>query len=291
MRITDSIGYRNMLAGVETLNDTLEKASEQVSSGKKLLHLHDSPADSAENLQIKNQLSQIDQYQSNSDAASFSLQVTDSSLNSLYNLVTSIYSQGSAAANNFNDANARATYAADIRSQLGQVLSLANTQVSGRYIFAGSKVTAPAFTAAGDTATYQGDNEVNTIDIGDGLQVNQNVVGSGVFSPAFTSISALLTAIDNGDQAGIQTALSQFSGTLAAVNSARSQVGNDLSSVQNSATTRQAEQTDIQQRQSTISDADMAVALTQVSQTQTALQAALTVGSLLGKQNLFDYLG
>jgi len=28
-----------------------------------------------------------------------------------------------------------------------------------------------------------------------------------------------------------------------------------------------------------------------VTQTQTALQAALSVGAVLGKQNLFDYLG
>lgn len=291
MRITDAISYRNMLAGVESLNDKLEQANEEVSSGKKLLTLHDSPADSAENLQLNNQLGQLDQYQSNSDASSFYLQVTDSSLNSLYNLVTSVYSQGSAAASNFNDANARASYAADIRSQLDQALSLANTQVRGRYIFAGSKVTAPAFTAAGDTVTYQGDNKVNTIDIGEGLQVHENVTGSDAFSPVFTAISGLLSAIDSGDQGAMQTALSQFSGTLATVNNVRSQLGVDLASVQNSATARQAEQTDIQQRQSTISSADMAVALTQVTQTQTALQAALSVGAVLGKQNLFDYLG
>ena len=281
MRITDAISYRNMLAGVETLNDKLEQANEQVSSGKKLLNLHDSPADSTENLQLNNQLGQLDQYQSNSDASSFYLQVTDSSLNSLYNLVTSVYSQGSAAASNFNDANTRASYAAEIRSQLGQAVSLANTQVSGRYIFAGSKVTAP----------YQGDNKVNTIDIGEGLQVHENVAGSSVFSPVFTAISGLLSAMDSGDQGAMQTALSQFSGTLATVNNVRSQLGVDLSSAQNSATARQAEQTDIQQRQATISNADMAVALTQVSQTQTALQAALSVGAVLGKQNLFDYLG
>ncbi len=290
MRITDTISYRNFLAGVGALNERLEQASEQVSSGKKLLHLHDSPADSSEMLQLKTESSQLDQYQTNADSANFYLQMSDSALSSLYNLVTSIYTQGSAAANNFNDANAMAAYRAEIQSQLDQAVSLANTQVRGRYIFAGSKVTSPAFSASGNTITYQGDDQVNTIDIGEGSQVRQNVPGSDAFSSVFTAVTSLLTAMDGGDQAAIQSALTQFSGALSQVNQVRAQIGVDMSRVQNSAVARQGEQTNIETRQAQIGNADMAAALTEVNEVQTALKAALSVGSVLGQHNLFDYL-
>ncbi len=290
MRITDTISYRNLLEGVGALNERLELASEQVASGKKLLHLHDSPADSSEMLQLKIETSQLDQYQTNADSAGFFLQMSDSSLSALYNLVTSIYTQGSAAANNFNDANAMASYRAEIQSQLDQAVSLANTQVRGRYIFAGSEVTAPAFTVSGGTVTYEGDNQVNTIDVGQGSLVRQNVPGSDAFSAVFSAVTSLLTAIDNGDQAGIQSALSQFSGALSQVNQVRAQIGVDLSRVQNSGLARQEEQTNIQTRQVQIGAADLAAALTEVNQVQTALKATLAVGSVIGQQNLFDYL-
>ena len=291
MRITDSISYRNLLDNISLLNERLAKASDQVSSGKKLLQLHDGPADSAEMVDLNGQLAQIDQYQTNADSANFYLQVSESSLNSLYDLVTAVYTRGSAAANNFNDANARTAYTAEIRSQLDQILTLSNTQVRGRSIFAGTLVTAPAFTMNGDTATYQGNDVVNTIDISDGLQVHQNIPGAAVFSPVFASVDALLAAIDSGDLAAVQTALGQFSTTLGAVNQVRSRLGVDLAKIQDAAVARQGQQADIQSRQARIGNADMAAAITQLNQLQSALNATFSVGSVLGQKNLFDYLG
>jgi len=291
MRTTESIGYRNLLLNISLLNDKMEQASEQVSSGKKLSHLHDGPAESAEMLQLKNQVSELDQYQTNADNGGFFLVVADSTLSSLNDLVTAVFTRGSAAANNYTDAAARSTLASEIRALREQILSLANTEVRGRYIFAGSRVTSPAFTLSGETATYQGDEEVNTIKIGAGLQVKQNIPGSGVFSPVFAAVQSLLNAIENADSAAIESALSQFSSTLSTVSQARARLGVDLARLQDSELSRMNQQINIQSRQSRIGDADMAEAITRVNQVQTALKATLTVGSLTGQRNLFDYLG
>jgi hypothetical protein len=48
MRVTPSITYRNFMAGIESLNARLEEANQQVATGKKLTHLDDSPAGSAD---------------------------------------------------------------------------------------------------------------------------------------------------------------------------------------------------------------------------------------------------
>jgi flagellar hook-associated protein 3 FlgL len=291
MRVTDAISSRNILQNIAMLNERLERASEQASSGKKLLQLHDSPSASAEMVQLGQQMAQIDQYQTNAESGGFFLNVTDSTLNSLYNLVTSVYTRGSAAANSSNDAGTLAALAGEIQSQRDQIFSLANTQVRGRYIFAGANVAAPAYTIAGDTVTYQGDAEVNKLDIGNGLQVQENVPGSSVFDPVFTSVTALLTAVQGGDQNAIKSALGQFSGALSTLNQARARLGVDLGKLQDAAATRQDLQANIKARQSTISDADMAEAIAGINRTQTALQATLNIGSLLGKKNLMDYLG
>ncbi len=291
MRITEAITSRNILEDIALLNERLELASEQASSGTKLLSLHDSPAGSAEMVRLTQQLTQIDQYQANAETGSFFLNVTDSTLNSLFNLVTSVFTSGSAAANSINDPGTLATLASEIRSQRDQMLSLANTQAMGRYIFAGAKVTAPAYTIAGDTLTYQGDTEVNKIDIGTGLQVQENVAGSSVFDPVFASVTALLTAVEGGDPNAIQSALGQFSSALTTLNQVRARVGVDLKKLQDAETARQDWQSQIKARQSTIGDADVAAAITEMSRTQTALEAAMNIGALLGHKNLMDYLG
>lgn len=291
MRISDMTSYRTLLDNLAMLNERAEQASEEVSSGRRLTHLHVAPADSAEMVRLNDQLSQLDQYQTNSDNSSYLLQTSESALNSVYDLVTSIYTRGSEAASGLIDANTRATLAAEIRSLRDQILSLANTEVRGRYIFAGSNVTAPAFTIAGDTAAYQGDAVINTITISDGLQVNQNIPGSAVFSPVFDTVATLLTAVDTGDQSAIKTALAQFAGTLGTVSQIRATQAVDLGKLQDSAVARQTQETNIKERQSHIGDADMAEAISRLSQTQTAMQAALTAGSLLRQRNLFDYIG
>lgn len=290
MRISDSVSYRNLIDNLDMLTARFNQNEEQVSSGNRLTSLDVAPSDSAEMVQLNDQLAQVDQFTTNASSGNYFMQVSDSTLSTLYNLVTSVYSAGSEAANNYNDPNSLSALASQIQSQLDEVLSLSNTQVEGRYIFAGSQTTSPAFTMVGGTATYQGDHAVNTIQISDGLQVQENIDGSSVFSPVFTSVSALLTAVQSGDQSAIQSSLNQFSSTLATVNQVRSRLGVNMSKVQDAQTALQTQQTNIQTRQSEIGNVDMAAAITELNQTQTALQAAEEASTLVNSKSVFDYL-
>jgi flagellar hook-associated protein 3 FlgL len=292
MRVTDTMTCRNLVSNLEMLNEQLDTVNQQISTGKRFVHLRDSPATAAGSVLLQAQAADLDQYKANNDSSSFFLQVADSALNSVQNLVTTIQTKGSEAASGTVNATDRATLASDIRSLRDQVLSLANSEVRGRYIFAGSEVTSPAFTISGDTVTYEGDDEISTNQVGDNLQVQQNVVGSTVFSPIFDSIKALLSAIDGGDQASIQQALGQFSSSLNGLILGRGQVGEELSKTENIRTENDTEEVNLTAQQSRLEDANTAEAATQLSQLQTALKATLAAGqTVLQEQNLFDFLG
>jgi flagellar hook-associated protein 3 FlgL len=290
VRITESISSRNLLENVSNLNERLERASAQASSGKKYDQLHESPSANSEMVRLKAQLSELDQYQANADNGSFFLNVADSALSSLHNIVTAIYTRGSAAANGTSGADTLATLAAEIRSLRDQIFSLANTQVRGRYIFAGSKVTSQAFSIAGDTVTYQGDSEVNSIEITYGLEVKENIPGSDAFDSVFTTVGALLTAVDGGDQAAIKSVLGQFSGVLSGVSQVRAHLGVDLGKLEDASVMRSGLESTIKARQSQVGDADMAAAISEVTRIQTALEATFGVGAIVGQKGLMDYL-
>jgi len=292
MRVTQSEIYRNFVTDIERFNENLNTISRQVSSGKKLNQLKDSPAGVAELVSLTDQKAEIDQYSFNTNAQTYTLQTADSALNAVNNLVTSIYTDGSEAASESVTQDARATIASEISALRDQVLSLANTQVNGRYIFAGTKTDSAPYVLNGGTVTYQGDDNVSTVTVDDGTEVNQNVPASGAFSSMFGAIDSLLASVTANDLPGIKTALGQFSAALSALGQVRGQVGANMSLLQTVTSELQSRTTALQQQQSQVQDADMATAVVQLQQTQTALSAAeAAAGSFFSQRNLFDIIG
>jgi flagellar hook-associated protein 3 FlgL len=201
-----------------------------------------------------------------------------------------VFSRGSAAASDSTDAGTLNTLAGEVRSLRDEILALANTQVRGRYIFSGSMVDTAAYTMVGEDVAYGGDTTVNEVEISNGMKLKQNIAGSEVFDPVFARVRSLLTAMDNGDRAAIKDALAQFSGMFTTVNQVRARLGVTLGKVQDAVLTRQGLESSIKDRQTQVEGADMAEAISTISRTQTALQAAFQVGSVVGKTSLMDYL-
>ena len=290
MRITQTMIYRNLLDGAENLRENIETANQQISSGKKLNSLADSPAGSAELVDLRAELARVDQYRENSGSGGFFVNLGESVLSSAIDVVTAIYTRGSAGASSLYDVKSRTELAKEVRSLRDQLLSLANTEAHGRHIFAGSQITAAPFTISEDTVSYQGDLIQNRIDVGDGLQVQQNVAGSTAFSKAFSAVEQVLAALDSGDPAAMQTALGQFEGALADLTESRAELGVSLSTIQGAGTEQDSRELAIKDRESKIEDANLAEAATQLKANETALEATFAARTVTGQKNLFDYL-
>jgi len=292
MRVTQSEIYRNFLSDIGNANETCSSIGRQVSSGKKLTHLSDSPAASAEIVSLSDRALEIGQYRSNIDAGTFFLQTSESVLNEVNNLAASIYSSGSQAASNSVNADARTILAGEIRGLRDQIFALANTQARGRYLFAGSDVLTAPFSINNDAVAYGGNGEVNNIAVDEGMEVAAGVSGSAAFDSVFSAISSLLTALDAGDTSGIQNALGGFSSALMDLGIARGQIGSNLNLLENAASNLDIKEINLQSRRSKLEDADLAKAVVQLSQSQATLQAALSSGGIiLSQDNLFDILG
>ncbi len=282
--------YRNLLDGAENLRENIEAANQQISSGKKLNSLADSPSGSAELVDLRAELAGIDQYRENAGSGGFFINLGESALSSAVDVVTAIYTRGSAGASSLYDVKSRTELAKEVRSLRDQLLSLANTESHGHHIFAGSQVTAPAFAISGDTVSYQGDLIQNRIDVGDGLQVQQNVAGSTAYSKAFAAVEQLLAALDGADQTAMQTALGQFEGALADLTQSRAELGVSLATIQGAGTEQDSRELAIKDRRSRIEDANLAEAATQLKANETALEATFTAQTVAGQKSLFDYL-
>ena len=293
MRVTQSIAYRNFLSDLSNLNESYNKASREISSGKKLNTIRDSPSGSARLVSISDLESKIDQYTSNAGDSNYFLQAADSALNEVNNLITSIYTRGSQAGAETIGADERAVLAQEVRSLRDQILSLANSQARGRYIFSGSLVTDAPFTIAGDTVTYGGNDDVNSVAVDQqGTEVAQGVSGSEVFDSVFEAIEELLVAMDGNNIPDIQNALGRFSDELSGLGMVRAKIGTNIGLLQNIQSKLEMNKISLTEQKSNIEDADLIESTVELERIQTALNAAISAGgSLLGKSNLFDIIG
>ena len=276
MRVTQAEIYRRLLSDLGTLNRDLVKYGNRLATGRILDRLKDSPAGSAALVSLADQDAAIDQYLFNTNAGSLVLHVADSALSGVSNLVGTIFAKGTQAASGIPDPDARAALALEIRSLRDQIVSLANSEVRGRHIFAGSRTTAAPFLADGDSVSYRGDGTVNALQVDSGTEVRMNFSGEAVFGPLFAAIESLLAAIGEGDLAGMQAALNRFAPALTGLSAARAQVGSGLNLLESVQSRLRARETDIAGQRSLIQDADMVEAALRLGRTQTALDAATT---------------
>jgi flagellar hook-associated protein 3 FlgL len=207
---------------------------------------------------------------------------------------------GAQGANGTTDAQTRQALAGELGSVLEQLVSTANTTVQGRYIFSGdSDQTAPYsidLTQSSPISAYQGSPSTRQIQSGDGslFSVGQNA--QQIFdSPnaqqnVFVSVNNLRQALLNNDSAGINSAMSDVQNAGTYLNQQLAFYGTVQDRVTSALNFGQTYVTQLQSQLSGIQDADEAQAITEFTQAQTQLQAALTSRAQLPRTSLFNFL-
>ncbi|HEX3464004.1 MAG TPA: flagellar hook-associated protein FlgL [Candidatus Elarobacter sp.] len=170
-----------------------------------------------------------------------------------------------------------------------------------------STITVPAATAIDDGTATSLVGRINAVSATTGVTAafnakTQKVVltGQGSFSvadassPGATNTGNLTKVLNLAPQAdfvqNLSTQLGDIDNVLNGVLNARSVVGARIQALGAIQSQLQTDLTDNKNSESGIEDVDVASAVTQLSQTQTALQAAYSTTNKLESKTLFDYL-
>lgn len=192
-------------------------------------------------------------------------------------------------------------------------MQLGNTKdADGGYIFGGTATGAPPFTATTDASgnvtgvTYNGNTSVNKVGIAPGLSVTaqspgENNTGSGaggVFADSrtgadvFSHLISLQQNLSSGNTSAISSTdspnLTKDEDNVVTQISGNAVVQSTLESAGNIAS---QQSTGIDSQMSNDTNANLAQTLTQLSQTQTAYQAALESGTMVMGLSLLEFLG
>jgi len=166
MRVTQSTIYQNISQNISKITEQLKNVNEQIGSSKRINKPSDDPLGLTHALNLKGVLSRINQYGTNINHSQTWLQATESSLQSVQELITRAKILANQMSTETYNATDRANAAEEVQNIIEQLVQLGNTQVNGRYIFSGDKdrtaafgldfTINPAVAGPGNNAAYTG---------------------------------------------------------------------------------------------------------------------------------------
>jgi flagellar hook-associated protein 3 FlgL len=270
---------------------------QEVATGKKVTVPSDNPAAAADMVQNTLETANVDQYTQNVSTMLSMVQTADSSLGSVVTSLTQAISLGTEGANGTNNTSNLQAIASQVQGILQSVVAQANTSYQGTYLFGGTETSSAPYTASSSSSsgyTYNGNSDVNSVAVGDDMNVQLNLPGSQIFSNSnadvLGSLSSLVTALQSGDATAIGNATSAVSAALSNVSQQRVFYGNAESQLNSQETYLQQETVSLTSQQNSLVDVDEAQAATALSQAETANNAAEAAAAKVLPQTLLNYL-
>jgi flagellar hook-associated protein 3 FlgL len=296
MRVATRSFYQGMQERIQQLAGDLKKINEQIASGKKILRPSDDPLSLVNAMQVKTAAAQLDQYSRNMESARPWLSMAESALSQTIDLIGQARELAVQMTSSTQDADTRAMAATEVDGLINQAISLANSQVGGRYIFAGySTGTAPfsRVTVGGiDTAQYDGDTNTfqTLIAQGETLAVGKNGETVWMDSGLFDALGNLKAALENNDVTGIGQQLDSLVTAEDYLNNQLADVGARSQRVENRQSVVDALNLNFQERISNLEDSDLAGLLIDLNTREMSYQAALSTAARIHEMTLLDYM-
>ncbi len=291
MRVTESNSYRNLLRDLSRIQDRMQVSQAQVSSSKRLSKPSDDPAAAGDVVRLNGETSEVEQYLRNLDSGRGRLDFADTVLDNVGQMVERIRNLGILS---MSDKSKGPLYSVEIAGLRDQIISSSNSTYQGKFIFGGSATGVPPYLVNPDkSVTYVGNDDQVKLQINRTATLQVQVAGSEVFSgpvDIFETAADLLTAIDAGDQSGVNAQLEKLGAFYEGLSVNRAKVGGLV----NVATTVEAELRDYQLVREgdliNLESVNLAKALTEFTQNENALKAATAIGARISGPSILDYL-
>lgn len=294
MRITFD-PMREGLNAINTASNQLQQAQIEAATGKRIRKASDDPAGAQQALAERAELGAIDDYRHAADSAASRLAAADSALGDIVNQLTTALSTVTGVRGSSVDVAARHAASTTLVGIRDAIRADLNTSFQGNSLFSGGKVDQPAYELVSGVWTYQGDtnpvqvevDRVRTVTIGFN---GQAVAQGGDSTDILTALDDLVTAVEAGDADGMSTGVDALNRAFDRANQAQGRLGVDESSIADTQIRLTARHTAVDARRSKLEDANMAEALSRMSQADVAYKAALGSVSAVEKLSLLDYL-
>jgi len=287
MRVANRYIFESIKYNLGTISEELSKVNEIATTGKKINNLSDDPVGLTQSLTIQSDLAGIEQMGRNIDFGNSWLNASESALTSVETILSDTKALCVQMANGTIGADQRSAAAETIQNNLEEIVSLANANVAGNYIFSGTKTDTVPFDEDGN---YYGDTNGFAIKISKNSTIEIGSAGDAVFGTLFNTLIDLKDALQNNDVDGIQDAMDNLDGHFDDISAKISDVGSKMNRMEIKNKIYQDLNFTNTERLSNLEDADIAEAVMNVKAAELTYQAALASSSKVMTLSLVDYL-
>ena len=296
MRLTNRLMADTVLNSLYKNTQQLLKLQEVVSSEKRINRPSDDPIGMGKILDYRKVLSSIDQYNTNITRGKTQIDLTESCLEAIDDLV--LKARRIAVDQSAGELETRPTAAQEVKNIYDQILQLANTRLGDTYILSGHQTDTAPFSRDEDyNSTYHGDDGDIRIIVGDNLDIKINVTGedalrSGV--DVFDSLRDLINGLEDPDTtagtAQIAAQVTPLSNALDQIKAVRAEAASTFIQLETTENQLANFKLNIEDMLSDTEDADMAQAIVELQIQQTAYETSLATAARILQRSLMDFL-
>lgn len=226
MRVTDRQAFDTMNRQITNARTNTMKAQEQASSGLKVARPSDDPVAAAAARRENARKVYAESGARNTQAATLSLETSESALGDAFDLLGEASARAVEGSSDSLNAENRRALAIEVRRIRETMISTANTNIDGKYVFAGYRDHDAPYAADGE---FTGDESTREIEVMPNVRLKTSVSGPSVFgeagSDAFKVLDDLATALESNDGAGARSAIGLLQQAQERVSEQRSKVG------------------------------------------------------------------
>lgn len=184
MRITSNMIMNTVTRNLALSQSRFLRLQTMASSGRRINRPSDDPIGIAKDLGFRSDLSEISQFRKNIDQAVSWLNFSDQALANINELISSGKELTVQFANDTYDQNARAAGATQIRDIFEQIITAAETQFEGNYIFSGTRTNISPLSVLSMGVVYRGDFEKISLETESSSYLEINSIGANFLTRA-----------------------------------------------------------------------------------------------------------
>jgi flagellin-like hook-associated protein FlgL len=188
-RVSNLLQTNTATQNIDSTQAQLLQVEQELSTGKKVSVFSDDPSSAVVIQTLQKTMDYATQYSANVTAAQSQLNETESQLGNVTTLLTQAQSIASANVASTTSPSARASAATVIDSISQQILSIANSQFEGTYLFGGQNAQNAPYNSSSGGVEFTGTTGTLSNTVGTGQSLGFQVSGDQVFGGLSSSIS------------------------------------------------------------------------------------------------------
>ncbi len=289
MRVTATMIQNQILRSMSIAQEQIFNTQRQISSSKAVSVSSDDPTRYDRSARFRTLRARSDQFLINiEDGLNWSV-TTSTSLGQIHDLLSKIHTDGLNARNDIN-ADTRAITATAIESVLQELVSLGNTDFSGKNVFGGTITEGVApFVFDGVAVTYNGNTSQISRKIGENTYMAINVTGDE-FLGVFAAVLDLRDGLNANDNTAIDSGLADVATALSDILTVTARAGSTQRRLELTRENLQVAKINLESYISQAEDVDLAEAILRFNSQELGFRAALESSARIQSITILDHL-